>query len=72
MMADEMLDIQDGYNFTETAKYANNDNYINKVPEEVLQYIFAQLIPYRDLNSCRLVCKEWYRLIEGKDIYNYL
>ena len=40
--------------------------YISDLPEELIEYIFFHLSPYRDLQSAKLVCRQWYRLVQGK------
>lgn len=39
--------------------------YISDLPEELIEYIFFHLSPYRDLQSAKLVCRQWYRLVLG-------
>lgn len=39
--------------------------YISDLPEELIEYIFFHLSPYRDLQSAKLVCRQWHRLVRG-------
>lgn len=41
--------------------------YISDLPEELIEYIFFHLSPYRDLQSAKLVCRQWHRLVRGKN-----
>ncbi|XP_034231582.1 F-box only protein 42 [Thrips palmi] len=34
-------------------------NNINDLPDEVLEYIFSLVSPYKDVKECMLVCKRW-------------
>ncbi|XP_014780877.1 F-box only protein 42 [Octopus bimaculoides] len=38
---------------------------ISHLPEELIEYIFFYLSPYRDLQSAKLVSRQWYRLAFG-------
>lgn len=39
---------------------------IDDLPEEILEFILSKVSPYRDVKSCMLVCRRWYRLAAGK------
>lgn len=39
---------------------------IDDLPDEVLEFIFGHMPPYRDLESCALVCKRWTNIIRSK------
>lgn len=39
---------------------------INDLPEEVLEFIFSILPPYKDLQEISLVCKRWSGLAKSK------
>lgn len=39
---------------------------INDLPEEVLEFIFSTLPPYKDLQEISLVCKRWELLAKSK------
>ncbi|XP_071146947.1 F-box only protein 42-like [Mytilus edulis] len=38
---------------------------IDDLPEEILEFILSKVSPYRDVKSCMLVCRRWYRLAAG-------
>lgn len=38
-----------------------------ELPEEVLEYILSFLSPYQEHKTAALVCKQWYRLIKGRN-----
>lgn len=39
---------------------------VNDLPDEVLEFIFGHLPPYRDLESCALVCKRWTNIVRSE------
>lgn len=39
---------------------------INDLPDEVLEYIFSFVSPYKDLKECMLVCKRWHENVKSK------
>jgi len=39
---------------------------VNDLPEEILEFVFMKLSPYRDLKAASLVCHLWNRLVQGK------
>lgn len=39
---------------------------INDLPDEVLEFIFSHMPPYKDLQSCALVCKRWTNVVKSK------
>lgn len=39
---------------------------INDLPDEVLEFIFGHMPPYKDLESCALVCKRWTIVVRSK------
>ncbi|KAJ1520014.1 hypothetical protein ONE63_004244 [Megalurothrips usitatus] len=36
---------------------------INELPDEVLEYIFSLVSPYKDLKECMIVCKRWHGIV---------
>ncbi|KAI1296868.1 F-box only protein 42 [Halotydeus destructor] len=38
---------------------------INRLPNELLEYLLSYLTPYEDLEHCKWVCKRWKKLVEG-------
>ena len=38
---------------------------VHRLPTEVLEYILGLVSPYRDLHSCKLVCKRWLDIVRG-------
>ena len=42
--------------------YATIDN----LPDEVLEYIFYLLPPYKDIRCCMLVCKKWREIAKSE------
>lgn len=41
---------------------------ITDLPQEILEYIFSLLSPYKDFKSVMLVCKDWHSIMLGKYI----
>lgn len=41
---------------------------LNDLPDEILEFIFGHMPPYRDLQSCALVCKRWMNIVRSKRI----
>lgn len=39
---------------------------INDLPDEVLEFIMSHLPPYKDLESCSLVCKRWNHIVQSE------
>lgn len=39
---------------------------LDALPDEILEFILTYLPPYRDLESCRLVCKRWNSVVKSK------
>lgn len=39
---------------------------INDLPDELLEFIFGYMPPYKDLESCALVCKRWTNIVRSK------
>lgn len=39
---------------------------INHCPDELLEQIMFNLLPYDDLDSCALVCKRWLCIVHSK------
>lgn len=44
---------------------------INELPDEVLEYIFTLVSPYKDLRGCMLVCKRWHETVKSKGRRRY-
>ena len=42
------------------------DDLINCLPSEILEYIIGLVSPYEDLESCKLVCKKWSEIVKGQ------
>lgn len=42
---------------------------INELPDEVLEYIFSLVSPYKDVKECMLVCKRWHSNVKSKLFY---
>lgn len=40
------------------------------LPLEIVEYIMSLVAPYQDLKNCMLVCKEWHRIIRGRQSMN--
>jgi len=40
------------------------DDLINCLPSEILEYIIGLVSPYEDLESCKLVCKKWSEIVK--------
>lgn len=40
--------------------------HINMLPDEMLEFILTYLPPYKDLESCSLVCKRWRDIVKSK------
>ena len=38
---------------------------INTLPEEILEGILSYLSPYGECKQAMMVCKRWYRVIQG-------
>ena len=38
---------------------------IELLPEDIVEYIMLHLTPYGDMQACKLVCTQWYRLATG-------
>ncbi|XP_028895288.2 uncharacterized protein LOC105210990 [Zeugodacus cucurbitae] len=38
---------------------------LDALPDEILEFILTYLPPYRDLESCRLVCKRWNSVVKN-------
>ncbi|KAK3921059.1 F-box only protein 42 [Frankliniella fusca] len=38
---------------------------INELPDEVLEYIFSLVSPYKDLKECMLVSKRWHEIVKN-------
>lgn len=38
---------------------------INELPDEVLEYIFSLVSPYKDVKECMLVCKRWHSNVKN-------
>lgn len=38
---------------------------IDELPDEVLEYIFSLVSPYKDLKECMLVCKRWHTIVQN-------
>lgn len=47
-------------------------NTILDVPDEILEYIFQLLPPYKDLENCVYVCWRWYHCVQSEYIHYYL
>lgn len=41
---------------------------IDDLPDEILEFIFGHMPPYKDLESCALVCKRWTTVVRSKYI----
>lgn len=39
---------------------------INDLPDEILEFVFGHMPPYKDLESCALVCKRWANITRSK------
>lgn len=39
---------------------------INDLPDEILEFIFGHMPPYKDLESCALVCKRWTTIVRSE------
>lgn len=39
---------------------------INDLPDEILEFVFGDMPPYKDLESCALVCKRWANITRSK------
>lgn len=39
---------------------------INELPDELLEFIFGHMPPYKDLQSCALVCKRWTDIVRSE------
>lgn len=39
---------------------------INDLPDEILEFVFSHMPPYKDLESCALVCKRWANITRSK------
>lgn len=49
-----------------------NTSLIEILPEELLEKIFSFTSQYRDYDNISLVCKKWYRIIDGLRKFNKL
>lgn len=38
---------------------------IEFLPEDIVEYILLHLTPYGDMQACKLVSRQWYRLASG-------
>lgn len=38
---------------------------VNDLPDEILEFIFSHMPPYKDLQSCALVCKRWTQIVQS-------
>lgn len=45
---------------------SEHDQNINELPDEVLEFIFSHMPPYKDLESCALVCKRWTNIVRSE------
>jgi len=42
---------------------------IKDLPQEILEYIFSLLSPYKDFKSVMLVCRDWHTVMLGNVYY---
>ncbi|WAR14202.1 FBX42-like protein [Mya arenaria] len=47
----------------QSCEISDSSGTITDLPEEILEFIFMKLSPYKDLKSASLVCTLWHRLV---------
>jgi F-box-like len=44
----------------------NEESHISRLPNEVMEFILSLVSPYKDLESCKLVCRKWLDTVRSK------
>lgn len=61
-----LMNLREGGHTDETSKNIDTSiDYIDLLPDEILEFILSYLPPYKDLETCCLVSKRWCNITKS-------
>lgn len=66
-----LMNLREGHTDETSKNIDTSIDYIDLLPDEILEFILSYLPPYKDLETCCLVSKRWCNITKSNYIYIY-